>query len=103
MRLSRDLRFCCFAALLSSPAWAVDGVGVRRGRRPSANQRNAVAATLIDPDFRTKLLAAGTDPLKIQAALSRTTGMLSDGTLTEPDENTYVVFPQLSRRAYRQL
>jgi hypothetical protein len=94
MRLSRTFGFVAFAALLSSPAWAVDGVGVVEDGVPSANQRNAVATTLIDPDFRTKLLAAGADPLENPSGIITNYGMLSDGTLTEPDENTHVVFPR---------
>jgi hypothetical protein len=94
MRLSRTFGFVAFAALLSSPASAIDGVGVVEDGVPSANQRNAVAATLIDPDFRTKLLAAGTDPLENPSGVITNYGMLIDGTLTEPDENTDVVFPR---------
>ena len=94
MRLSRRFGCIAFAALLSSPAWAVDGVGVVEDGVPSANQKNAVATTLIDPDFRTKLLAAGADPLENPSGIITNYGMLSDGTLTEPDENTYVVFPR---------
>jgi len=94
MRLSRTLGFAAFAALLAAPAWAADGVGIVEDGVPSANLKGATtSSSLIDPDFRTHLLAEGTDPLENPSGVITRYGMLSDGTQTEPDENTYVVFP----------
>ena len=59
---------------------------------PSANARlPSTSLSLIDPDFRTRLLAAGTDPLENPSGIITQYGYLSDGTLTQPDENTYLV------------
>jgi hypothetical protein len=94
MHLSRTLGFAALAALLASPTWAADGVGVVEAGVPSANLKGATTSTtLIDPDFRTKLLATRTDALENPSGVITNYGMLSDGTLTEPDENTYLVFP----------
>jgi hypothetical protein len=82
------------AAILSSASFAADGVGRVEDGVPSANLKGATTSlTLIDPDFRTNLLAAGTDPLENPSGAITKYGMLSDGTLTEPDENTYLVLP----------
>ena len=94
MRLSRRLGLAAVAAILSTPGWAADGVGVVEDGVPSANLKGATTSlTLIDPDFRTNLLATRTDALENPSGVITNYGMLSDGTLTEPDENTYVVFP----------
>ena len=94
MRFSRRLGFAAFAAILASPAWAADGVGIIEDGVPSANLKGATtSSTLIDPDYRTRLLAEGTDLLENPSGVITKYGLLSDGTLTEPDENTYVVFP----------
>ena len=80
-----------FAALVASPTWA-DGLGPVEDGVPSANARlPSTSLSLIDPDFRTRLLAAGTDPLENPSGIITQYGYLSDGTLTHPDENTYLV------------
>ena len=95
MRISRSLGFAAFVAILASPAWAADGIEIVEDGVPSANLKGATtSSTLIDPDFRTRLLAEGTDPLENPSGVITKYGMLSDGTLTEPDENTYLVFPK---------
>jgi Bacterial protein of unknown function (DUF839) len=94
MRVSRGLKLAAFAAILATPSLAADGVGVVEDGVPAANLKGAtVSLTLIDPDFRTKLLAQRTDALENPSGNITNYGMLSDGTPTEPDENTYVVFP----------
>ena len=41
MRFSRRLGFAAFAAILASPAWAADGVGIIEDGVPSANLKGA--------------------------------------------------------------
>ena len=95
MRLSSTLALVALTALAASPAWAADGIEIVEDGVPSANLKGATtSSTLIDPDFRTRLLAEGTDPLENPSGVITKYGMLSDGTLTEPDENTYLVFPK---------
>jgi hypothetical protein len=91
MRLSSTVGLAALAALIASPTWA-DGLGPVEDGVPSANLRGITTSlTLIDPDFRTTLLATRTDSLENPSGIITNYGMLSDGTLTEPDENTYVV------------
>jgi hypothetical protein len=91
MRLPSTLGLVAFAALVASPAWA-DGLGPVKDGVPSANPKGiTTSSTLIDPDFRTQLLATGTDLLENPSGVITKYGYLSDNTLTEPDENTYVV------------
>lgn len=91
MRLPSTLGLVAFAALVASPTWA-DGLGPVEDGVPSANLKGITTSlTLIDPDFRTHLLATRTDALENPSGIITNYGMLSDGTLTEPDENTYVV------------
>jgi hypothetical protein len=94
MRLSSTLALVALTALAASPARA-DGVGKVEDGVPSANSKApGTSLTLIDPDFRTRLLATRTDTLENPSGIITNYGMLSDGTLTEPDENTYLVLPR---------
>jgi hypothetical protein len=93
MRLSSTLGLVALTALAASPAWA-DGVGTVEDGVASANSKGLTTSlTLIDSDFRTQLLATRTDALENPSGVITNYGMLSDGTLTEPDENTYLVLP----------
>lgn len=78
--------------LATAPASADDNIGKIEQGVPAANKRVGTPRSLIDPDFRTKLLATGTDSLENPSGKIVKFGFLSDGTLTEPDENTYLVF-----------
>src|SRR6266478_3895834 len=91
MRLSPTLGLVAFATLVASPTWA-DGLGTVEDGVPSANLKGITTSlTLIDPDFRTSLLATRTDTLENPSGVITNYGMLSNGTLTEADQNTYVV------------
>lgn len=91
MRLPSTLGLIAIAALVASPTWA-DGLGPVKDGVPSANLKGATTSlSLIDPDFRTRVLATGTDPLENPSGGITKYGYLSDGTLTHPDENTYLV------------
>lgn len=55
--------------------------------------RSGTPANKVAPKYQLKLLAQGTDPLENPSGTITQYGFLSDGTPTEPDQNTYVVFP----------
>jgi len=81
------------AALLCSAARAEeDGLGVIEVGVAKANVEagNQPSATLIDRDFVTELVAAGTDRLENPSGVITNFGVLSSGVNTEPDENTYL-------------
>jgi hypothetical protein len=58
--------------------------------RANVEAGNQPSATLIDRDFVTELVATGTDRLENPSGVITQFGALSNGTNTEPDENTYV-------------
>jgi hypothetical protein len=90
MRFSSTLGLAACLALSALPVRA-DGVGTIEDGVPLANSKGITTAqTFIDPDFRTRLLATGTDPLENPSGVITRYGMLSNGTLTEPDQNLYL-------------
>jgi Alkaline phosphatase PhoX len=102
MRLSLISASVSFAAVLTSAAWA-DGLGRVEMGVPLANSKGgSTSSTLIDPGFQTRLLATRTDVLENPSGCITNYGMLNNAgncsngtplpTLTEPDENTYVIF-----------
>jgi hypothetical protein len=78
--------------LLSATMAVGQGIGPITTQVPNANQRVGHPATKIASGFQTKILAKGSDPLENPSGLITNFGLLSDGTLTEPDQNTYLVF-----------
>jgi len=81
------------AALLSGAVQARDdGIGLIETGVANANLEagNLPSATMIDRDFVTELVATGTEPLENPSGVITRFGLLSNGTRTEPDENTYV-------------
>jgi hypothetical protein len=62
-------------------------VGVVKANTEAGNQPSA---TLIDRDFVTELVASGAEPLENPSGVITHFGLLSNGTPTEPDENTYL-------------
>src|SRR5215510_14412641 len=75
----------------SSASADTDGVGRIEDGVPAANAATGSPATQIDPDFKTRVIATGNDPLENPVGVFVKFGMLSDGTRTEPDQNTYLV------------
>src|SRR5437762_1021648 len=57
----------------------------------SANPREGVQPNVLDPGLVLQRVAIGTDPLENPSGVITNFGLLSDGTKTEPDENTYLV------------
>jgi hypothetical protein len=81
------------AALLGGAAQAEeDGIGQIEVGVAKANLEagNLASATVIDRDYVTELVATGTERLENPSGVITQFGLLSNGTRTEPDENTYV-------------
>jgi len=78
--------------LLSATLAVGQGIGPITTQVASANQRVGHPATKIASGFQLKVLANGSNPLENPSGPITNFGLLSDGTLTEPDQNTYLVF-----------
>jgi len=94
MRLPVILGVISLAALIVGQAQAGDGIGQIKSGVPSANMKVGTPSNVIDSDFQLNEIARGTDPLENPSGLITNFGMLSNGTLTEPDENTYLILDQ---------
>jgi Bacterial protein of unknown function (DUF839) len=83
-----------YRALGAARAWADDGVGDIKIGVPDAVTPvpNAAQPDIIDPDFAMRIVVRGTDPLENPSGPITTFGKLFDGTNTEPDQNTFVIF-----------
>ena len=90
MRLPSTLELVSLLSLAASSALA-DGIGRIEDGVPTANPASGAPTTQIDPDFKTRVITTGNDPLENPAGIFIKFGMLSDGTRTEPDQNTYLV------------
>jgi hypothetical protein len=94
MRLPLALGAIALTALVAGSVHADDddiGVGRIEDGVPSANLKVGTPSTVVDPDFTLNVIATGIEPLENPSGLITNFGMLSNGTLTEPDENTYLV------------
>src|SRR5262245_66233165 len=85
-------------ALAATTVWADDDDGIGKVR---VGVPNAVTPTpgvaqpsVIDPDFAVRLLATAEDPLENPSGVITKFGILTTGVRTEPDENTFIKFPQ---------
>ena len=89
MRLPSTLGFVSLLTLITASAFAEsDGVGRIEDGVPAPNAATGSPATQIDPDFKTRVIVTGNDPLENPIGVFIKFGMLSDGTRTEPDQNT---------------
>ena len=96
MRLS-TLGAVALVALAASPVRADDdGVGrIKVGVPNAVTPTPGVAQpTLLDPDFAVRLLATAENPLENPSGIITKFGILASGVRTEPDQNTFLVFPQ---------
>src|SRR5262249_14166287 len=85
-------------ALAATPVWADDDDGIGKIR---VGVTNAVTPTpgvaqpsVIDPDCAVRLLATAENPLGNPSRVITNFGILSTGDRTEPDQNTFIKFPQ---------
>jgi hypothetical protein len=91
MRPAKLFTLALAVALAAPVAFGQLGIGPIQHSLTSANPRAGTPATLIAQGFRLKKLAAGADPLENPSAKITHFGLLADGTLTEPDQNLYVL------------
>src|SRR5262249_16129481 len=93
MRLPSTLGLVSLLTLITASAFADnDGVGRIEDGVPAANAATGSPATQIDPDFKTRVIATGNDPLENPFSVFIKFGMLTNTTRTEPDKNLYLVF-----------
>jgi hypothetical protein len=83
-----------YRALGAGWAWADDGVGdIKVGVANAVTPTPGVAqSSQIDPDFALRFVVRGTDPIENPSGVITTFGQLANGTHTEPDQNTFIVF-----------
>src|SRR5262245_51743759 len=83
-----------YRALGAGRAWADDGVGhIKVGVANAVTPvPNSAQPTLIDPDFAFRFIVRGNDPIENPSGVITTFGKLANGTNTEPDQNTFVIF-----------
>ncbi len=81
------------AALLmcASTAALANGIGPFTSGVPNANPAEGAPPTVLSPDFSAFVVAKGSDPLENPSGPITAYGQLSDGSNTEPDENTFVL------------
>jgi Bacterial protein of unknown function (DUF839) len=82
------------AAVLFSATLAVSqsGIGPITTSVPNAKPRLGAPATVIAPGYTLRTVVTGHNVVENPSGVITNFGFLSDGTLTEPDENTYLVF-----------
>ena len=87
-------KFSLYIALLlgANLAIAQSGIGPITNSVPNPRQRIANPATVIADGYALKKVVDGSFPLENPSGVITNFGFLSTGTLTEPDENTYLAF-----------
>lgn len=93
MQLRRLLSISAAVLSLASLGLAQSGIGPITSSVPGARPKVGVQSTVIVPGFFLNVVVAGKNPIENPSGLITNFGLLSDGTLTEPDQNTYVAFP----------
>jgi Alkaline phosphatase PhoX len=91
MRIRTSLSLCAAILLSASLAFAQSGIGPITNSVPNPRQRIGNPATVIADGYALKKTVDGSFPLENPSGVITQFGFLSTGTLTEPDENTYVV------------
>src|SRR5215510_6047406 len=98
MRVPFALAFLTIVGLTGTLALADEDEGIGKIKIGVPNAVTPVTGvaqpTLIDPDFTTRVVAKGTDPLENPSGTITKFGLLSTSVPTEPDQNTYVRFAQ---------
>ena len=91
MIIRTNLSLCAGLFLTASVALAQSGIGPITHSVPNARQRTGNPATVIAAGFSLKGVVDGSFPLENSSGVITNFGLLSTGTPTEPDENTYLV------------
>ena len=88
------LRLGLFMALAAPFAIGQLGIGPITTTVKFAKKRVGHPGTTIAQGFKLQQVVTGTNPIENPSGAITTFGMLTNGTLTEADENTYLVFDQ---------
>jgi hypothetical protein len=88
------LRVLLFGAVIATATAVVSAIRVEIDDSvPAANPHVGTPPNVIIDDYALNRIAQGSDRLENPSGLITKFGLLSDGTKTEPDQNTYVEFP----------
>jgi hypothetical protein len=89
MRIISRVNLAALLLLGATAAALADGVGPFTSGVPSADPAVGSPANVVSSDFTAHVVATGTDPIENPSGPITTFGKLSDGTQTEPDQNTF--------------
>src|SRR5881296_2469152 len=92
MEVRRHLTVGITIFLTATLAFSQSGIGPVTYSVPFAHHKSGNPATVISAGFRLINVVNGKVPLENPSGVITNFGFLSDGTLTEPDENTYLEF-----------
>ncbi len=92
MRTRTNFSLCAALLLSGSLAVAQSGIGPVTHSVPNARQRVGNPASVIAAGYSLRRVVDGTFSLENPSGVITNYGFLSTGTLTEPDENTYLAF-----------
>ena len=92
MQLGANLSLYAVLLLGANLGIAQSGIGPILHSVPNARQRVGNPASVIAAGFSLRRVVDGSFPLENPSGVVTNFGVLSTGTLTEPDENTYLVF-----------
>jgi len=87
-----SLRLGLFVALAAPFAIGQLGIGPITKGVNFAKKRVGHPVSKVAPGFRLQQVVVGTNAIENPSGVITNFGVLADGTLTEPDENTYLVF-----------
>ena len=86
-----SLKLSLVIAMAAHLCFAQSGIGPITTQVKWAKPRVGTQSTTIAPGFKLLRIVDGSFPLENPSGPITTFGMLSDGTLTEPDQNLYIV------------
>src|SRR5215471_12872114 len=92
MRLRMNLPICAAFLLTASLAFAQSGIGPITLQVPNPRHQVGTPSTIIAPHFDLQKVVDGSFSLENPSGVITNFGLLSTGTLTEPDQSTYVEF-----------
>src|SRR5262245_17618087 len=91
MQMRSGLSLCATFLVTAGLALAQSGIGPITTSVPNARHRLGNPASVIADGYSLNDVVDGLFPLENPSGVITSFGLLSTGTLTEPDENTYVV------------
>ena len=92
MRIRVNQSVCAAFLLTASLGFAQSGIGPITLGVPNPRHKVGTPSTIVAPHFDVQDVVAGVAPLENPSGVITNFGLLSTGTLTEPDENLYLQF-----------